>query len=135
MMTPTADKLPRWRGFNLLEKFTEHMNTTYREEDFAFLAHWGFDFVRLPMSYRCWSPGDPVHWLEIDENVITEIDDAITLGKQYGIHVNLNLHRAPGYCVNPPAEPLDLWTDEAALEATAAHWAMFAKRYKGIPND
>src|SRR5262249_15074743 len=52
----------------------------------------------------------------------------------HGVHVNLNFHRAPGYCVNPPKEPLDLWTDEKALEACAAHWAYFAKRYKGIPS-
>ena len=49
--------------------------------------------------------------------------------------MNLNLHRAPGYCVNPPKEPLDLWKDEKALEACAFHWAHFAKRYKGIPNE
>ena len=50
------------------------------------------------------------------------------------MHVNLNFHRAPGYCVNPPKEPLDLWSDEKALEACAFHWAHFAKRYKDIPN-
>jgi endoglucanase len=30
---------------------------------------------------------------------------------------------------------LDLWKDEKALEACAFHWAHFAKRYKGIPNE
>jgi endoglucanase len=46
----------------------------------------------------------------------------------------LNLHRAPGYCVNPPKEPLDLWTDAAALDASAHHWATLARRYQGLPN-
>ena len=68
------------------------------------------------------------------EPVLKEIDQAVAFGRQHGIHVNLNFHRAPGYCVNPPAEPLDLWTDEKALDACAFHWAHFAKRYKGIPN-
>jgi endoglucanase len=55
-------------------------------------------------------------------------------GRRHGVHINLNLHRAPGHCVNPPREPLDLWTDAAALDASAAHWAVFAKRYQGVPN-
>ena len=130
----TAAKLPRWRGFNLLEKFTKRRDgsTPFRETDFAWIAELGFDFVRLPMSYLCWTEaGD---WLKLREDELKHIDDAVDLGRKHGIHVNMNFHRAPGYCVNPPKEPLDLWTDEKALEACAFHWAHFAKRYKGIPN-
>jgi endoglucanase len=50
------------------------------------------------------------------------------------VHVNLNFHRAPGYCVNPPKEPLNLWNNEEALKACAFHWGHFAKRYQGIPS-
>ena len=123
----------RKRGFNLLEKFTTGQNAPYRESDFMWMAGWTFDFVRLPMSYHCWS--DPGDWLTLDEKVLKEIDQAVEFGRQYGIHVNLNLHRAPGYCVNPPAEPMSLWKDPPALEACAYHWKHFAERYKGIPND
>src|SRR6267154_2456905 len=56
-------------------------------------------------------------------------------GRQPSFHINLNLHRAPGYCVNPPKEPLDLWKDEKALDACAFHWGLLAKRYKGIPSE
>jgi len=135
MSAPTHTKLPRWRGFNLLEKFTERHNAPFVETDFEWMAEWGFDFVRLPMSYRCWSPDDPAHWLEMDERALVHIDQAVELGRRHGIHVDLNLHRAPGYCVNPPAEPLDLFSNEQALEACAHHWAHFAARYRGIPND
>ena len=131
----SAAKLPRWRGFNLLEKFIAPRtgrSSQFREEDFQWIADWGFDFVRLPLSYRCWTPGKD--WKEISEPVLKEIDEAVEFGKRHGIHVCLNFHRAPGYCVNPPAEPFDLWSDEQALEACAFHWAQFATRYKGIPN-
>ena len=47
--------LPRWRGFNLLEKFTLGENAPYRESDFDMLAELSFDFVRLPTDYRCWT--------------------------------------------------------------------------------
>src|ERR1044071_5246361 len=131
----TSHHLPRWRGFNLLEKFTRNKegNPPFLESDFAAIAEWGFDFVRLPMSYLCWS--DPADWLQLKEPELKDIDRAVEWGRQYRIHVNLNFHRAPGYCVNPPKEPLDLWTNEKALEACAFHWAHFAKRYKGLSND
>ncbi len=129
-----STKLPRWRGFNLLEKFTLGHNAAYQESDFDILAGWKLDFVRLPTDYRCWTtaPG------QYKEEVLKEIDQAIAWGKQYGIHVNLNLHRAPGYCVNPPQEPLDLWANgpdgEEARRQFAAQWGMFAERYRAIPS-
>jgi endoglucanase len=127
-------RLPRWRGFNLLEKFTKRRegNGPFPESDFESIAELGFNFVRLPMSYLCWT--DPNDWLQLREPELKHIDQAVEFGRQYGVHVNMNFHRAPGYCVNPPKEPLDLWTDEKALEACAFHWGHFAKRYKGIPN-
>ncbi len=133
---PSAAKLQRWRGFNLLEKFTARRegNPAFREMDFQLLQEWGFDFARLPMSYHCWSEPDPARWLKMDEAQLKHVDAAVELGRKHGVHINLNLHRAPGYCVNPPKESLDLWTDEKALDACAFHWAHFARRYKGLPN-
>jgi endoglucanase len=133
---PSAAKLPRWRGFNLLEKFGKRRegNPAFRETDLQIMQEWGFDFARLPMSYHCWSEPDPERWLKMDEAQLQHVDQVVELGKKHGVHINLNLHRAPGYCVNPPKEPLDLWKDEQALDASAQHWAMFARRYKGLPN-
>jgi len=128
-----ASSLPRWRGFNLLEKFTDRRNAPFCESDFEWMVEWGFDFVRLPLSYRCWA--DVNDWLNLREDVLKEIDQAVEFGRKYDVHVNINFHRAPGYCVNPPKEPLDLWTNEEALEACAFHWAQFAKRYRGIPSE
>src|SRR6185436_12294998 len=76
----------------------------------------------------------PSDWLKLREGELKHIDQAVEFGRKHGVHVNLNFHRAPGYCVNPPKEPLDLWSDEKALDACAFHWAQFAKRYKGVPN-
>ena len=131
----TARHLPRWRGFNLLEKFTKRRegNPAFEESDFAMLSEWGFDFVRLPLSYLCWS--DPADWHKLDERELKHLDAAVELGRKHRVHVNLNLHRAPGYCVNPPKEPLDLWKQDEALEACAFQWAHLAKRFQGIPSD
>jgi endoglucanase len=131
----SAARLRRWRGFNLLEKFVKRrdVNPAFREMDFQIMQEWGFDFARLPMSYHCWSEPDPERWLKMDEVQLEHIDAAVELGRKHRVHINLNLHRAPGYCVNPPKEPLDLWKDSAALDASAHHWATFARRYKGVP--
>lgn len=125
--------LPRWRGFNLLEKFNHERSAPFRESDFQIISDWGFNFARLPMSYRCWA--DPDQVFDIREAVIEEIDQAVEYGRRHGVHVNLNFHRIPGYCVNPPPEPWDLWTDARAQEAAAFHWRYLAERYRGIGSD
>jgi len=130
----TYDNLPRWRGFNLTEKFHRDWNNgPFLESDFQWIHELGFNFVRLPMDYRVWIQGDD--WTKYNEDVLEEVDQAVQWGKRYGIHVCINFHRAPGYTVASPPEPLILWKDAEAQEVCAAHWAMFAKRYRGIGNE
>ena len=130
---PTARELPRWRGFNLLEMFYKGSSTgPFKEEDFKLISELGFNFVRLPMDYRIWIVnGD---WTRFNETALQWVDQAVGYGQKYGVHVCLNFHRAPGYTVASPAEPTSLWTDPAAQKACASHWALFARRYKGISN-
>lgn len=96
------------------------------------ISEWGFNFVRFPMDYRLWiKDGD---WRRIDPEAFGDLDQAIKWANHRGLHVSLNIHRAPGYCINLPKEPKDLWTNEEAQEVCASHWAFFAKRYQGISN-
>ncbi|HPG40253.1 MAG TPA: cellulase family glycosylhydrolase [bacterium] len=138
---PYSAVLPeRWRGFNLLGKFTvEWNNEGYVEDDFIMIADLGFNFVRLPIDYRTYcEPGD---WYTFNAAGLDDIDNAVLWGQEYGIHVCINLHRAPGYCVNPPSTPLpasenkSLWSDEEVQQVFADHWAMFAERYKNVPRE
>jgi endoglucanase len=131
---PAAARLPCWRGFNLTEKCVARRegNPPFADGDFALLAEWGFDFARLPMSYLCWSSQDEP--MKLRDAELKHLDEAVESGRKHGVHVNFNIHRAPGYCVNPPKEPLDLWKDERALDACAFHWSHLSKRFKGIPN-
>jgi len=100
--TPYTDiaKLSRWRGFNLLEKFTVQENQPYKEEDFKLIAELGFKFVRLPLDYRCFVRG--TDYSVLHEKTMRELDKAVEYGVRYNIHVCFNFHRAPEYCVNPP---------------------------------
>lgn len=130
---PLPGKLPRWRGFNLLEKFYfSGKHEPFREDDFRWIAKFGFNFVRLPMDYRGYiAAGD---WDRFDEVPLKQIDQAVAWGRRFDIHVCLNLHRAPGWTVAKPPEATNLWSDPAARQAAARHWGMFARRYRGIPN-
>ena len=84
-------KLPRWRGFNLLEKFNVGKNEPFREDDFRMISELGFNFVRLPMDYRCWIvDGD---WRKFNETTLQEIDQAVGYGRKHGVHVLLNFHQ------------------------------------------
>ncbi|MCX7028568.1 MAG: cellulase family glycosylhydrolase [Spirochaetes bacterium] len=130
---PSPEHLPRWRGFNLPDMVSaEWARGPFHEEDFRLIARLGFNFVRLPLDYRLWIEGGD--WERIDAAAFADIDRAVQWGIRYGIHVSLNLHRAPGYCVNPPAEPRNLFTDTRAQRVCALHWAFIARRYRGIAN-
>ena len=137
-----ANPLPRWRGFNLLDYFGANpprgnSKDLTKEDDFRWMADWGFDFVRIPMAYPRYIRFDrtkdvtPREVLNFDEKVIDEIEKLVQLANKYQLHVSLNLHRAPGYCVNAGFnEPYNLWKDEEAQQAFYAHWEMWAKRFK-----
>jgi endoglucanase len=128
---PSPKKLPLWRGFNLLEKFNGR-NDPFHRQDFEWIAELGFNFVRLPMDYRMWTENND--WTKFREPTFKEIDEALKFGKEYGVHVCLNFHRAPGYTVAQPPETKPVWSDDEALRVCALHWTRFAKRYQGVPN-
>ena len=129
-----TNKLPHWRGFNLLDFFTMHSVGDVQEDDYRWMADWGFDFVRLPMCYTLWIDGnDPRRFYE---PMLKKVDRAVELGLRYGMHTCLNFHRAPGYSVNRERnEPYNLWKDNQALDDFCLHWTTFARRYAGIPAD
>ena len=133
--------IPLWRGFNLIELLGllgQQYSRRFQESDFQWMAQWGFNFARLPCSYWTWSSKD--NWMTIDELALQPLDRAIDLGRQYGIHINLCLHRIPGYCVNnSELEPYQLFDSprdsmERALEAAVYHWRYLAQRYKDVSN-
>lgn len=128
-MEPAQHILPRWRGFNLLDMFTQNSSGNFSEDDFRWIAEWGFNFVRIPACYTLWIEGGNVY--RMNEAVLKKVDRAVELGDKYRVHVCLNFHRAPGYSVNPEREePYNLWKDQAALDAFCHHWQMFARRYR-----
>jgi endoglucanase len=146
---PLPMNLPRWRGFNLCELFVTADDPRWPEmtlsprgridpDHLAWIAGWGFNFVRLPVSYRWWS--DPREPFAVREMDLARLDQAIEHSARCGLHLSLNLHHAPGYCINEGLrdesirpESFNLWRDEEARLCFVHHWEMFARRYAGRP--
>ncbi|MBZ5563989.1 MAG: cellulase family glycosylhydrolase [Acidobacteriia bacterium] len=147
------DGNPRWYGFNLLEYFSTDPDWMkyfpykddglFKEDDFRWIRDWGFTWVRLPMDYRFWTDSHDLK--KIDEKKVEPIDRAVRLGEKYGIHVNISLHRAPGFCVLDGLDPVvtgihvtpektSFYNDSPTLDAFVHQWAFFARRYKGSSN-
>ena len=145
VLTASAQtKLPRWRGFNLIDFFAPIPHAGYpkrgtTEDDFKWMRDWGFDFVRFPMAYPRYLDIDytknitPAEVYKIDEKKVEEIEQLVYLAHKYGLHVSLNLHRAPGYCVNSGFhEPYNLWADQEAQDAFYYHWRFWGERFKNV---
>jgi endoglucanase len=139
--------LPRWKGFNLLDFFSpvpprNPGNSKTTEDDLKWMADWGFDFVRIPMAYPRYLSFDRTKDItkeevyKFDPKVLEEIDQLIFKIHKYDLHVSLNLHRGPGYCINAGFhEPFNLWKDKEAQDAFNYHWGMWADRYKNVSSD
>jgi len=140
--SPLVNKLPQWKGFNLLDFFNPSPSNSpvaTTEDHFKWMSDWGFNFVRFPLAYPSYLKFDrtkditPEQVYSIDEQQVEKIDSIVSLAHKHNIHVSLNLHRAPGYCINAGFhEPYNLWRDDTAQQAFYFHWNMWAKRYKNI---
>lgn len=147
---PVQNKLPRWRGFNFLNFFSHRPyvadpgRLAATEQDFKWMADWGFDFVRIPMAYPTYLNYDPAvgrditpeETVDFREEALEAVEELVYLANKYSLHVNLNLHRAPGFCINPRfREPFNLWKDQEAQDAFYVHWDMWARRFRHVSPD
>lgn len=148
-MKTEAKAFQKRRGFNLFEFFWAkgydevEPDHTISKDDCGMIRDLGFDLIRLPMDYRLWIDSD---WrmtgrvrvddmLKFKESVLEEIDRSIEIAQACGLHICLNFHRGPGYCIGSrELEPFVLWSDYHAEEIFVKHWEFFAKRYQGIPS-
>lgn len=141
------NKLPRWKGFNLLDYFSPSPprnpgSSATTDDDLKWMRDWGFNFVRIPMAYPRYLAFDRTRDItreevyNTDPKVLDDIDKLIYRANGYGLHVSLNLHRGPGYCINAGFhEPFNLWKDKEAQDAFNFHWNMWAKRHKNVSSD
>lgn len=129
--------MPRY-GFNFLWMYSPGRQSGPREPDLRaldFVAAQGFDFVRIPANYWFWVRD--FDYANPDRRVLDFFDRYLRACQDRGLHLCLNLHRAPGYCINrPDLERHNLWQDQVAQDAFCAMWQDFARRWRGVaPED
>ncbi len=125
-------------GFNLQGMRRAGPAVGFKEEHFKWMKEWGFNFVRMPLDYRCWVKDRTSANREIiDEAGLKPLDEGIAFARKHGIVAMICLHRIPGdYCVpHADPEPGNLYTDPDCLRAAVLHWEMLARRYKGVPRE
>lgn len=122
-------------GFNFLWMFIWEPGRQPQEPDLPaldFMAEHGFNFVRVTTDYRFWTREHD--YFHPDEKIFTYIDRYLDACQQRGLHLSLNQHRAPGYCINANhLEKHNLWTDAIAQDAFTFVWETFARRYQHVP--
>jgi len=123
--------MPRY-GFNFQWMFWYNGDPPEEADEKAldFLVAHGFDFVRIPTDYNFWTTD--FNYFEPDESVFANLDRYLAACQSRDLHMSLNLHRAPGYCINRnDREKHNLWVDQIAQDAFVFLWETFAQRYKG----
>ena len=124
-------------GFNFLWMYSKWGDKRPEEpnlRELDFIAEEGFNFVRIPTDYCFWVKD--FDYFHPDEEILSYFDRYIEACNARGLHVCLNIHRGPGYCINwPEREKHNLWRDEEAQAGFAFQWENFARRYKGISSE
>jgi len=126
-------------GFNFLWMFSKGYDGNNPKapnlQELDFVADHDFNFVRIPTDYRFWTKD--FDYTNPDESIFENyIDKYLEACTKRGLHMSLNIHRAPGYCINGNhLEKHNLWADKEAQDGFKYLWESFAKRYKGISND
>lgn len=123
-------------GFNFQWIYSWRPDAVPRPADakaLDFMARHGFGFIRIPTDYRFWIRDH--RYFEPDESVFEVFDGYLRESRSREMHLSLNLHRAPGYCINGNnLEIHNLWADRIAQDAFVYQWENFARRYKGVPS-
>ena len=88
-----------YRGINLggwlsqCDYSEDRLNNFITESDFAKIASWGLDHVRIPIDYNILENEDG----SFKESGFARIDWALEMCHKYGLNTVLDLHKTAGY--------------------------------------
>ena len=122
-----------YKGINLggwlsqCDYSAERLDGFITEPDFARIAAWGFDHVRIPIDYNVIQREDG----SMKEEGLRRVDWALNMCEKYGLHAVLDLHKTQGFSFDPGEHEGGFFDSEACQEKFYAVWECFAARYGG----
>ncbi|MBR1781380.1 MAG: cellulase family glycosylhydrolase [Oscillospiraceae bacterium] len=120
-----------YRGVNLggwlsqCDYSADRLDHFITEPDFARIAAWGFDHVRIPIDYNVILNPDGT---ESDAG-FARIDAALALCETYGLHTVLDLHKTPGFSFDAGEHEAGFFDSQQYQEQFYQIWEAFARRY------
>ena len=120
-----------YKGVNLGGWFSqcdyskERLDSFITEKDFAQIAAWGFDHVRIPIDYNVIQNRDG----SMIEEGLRRIDRALALCEKYGLHTVLDLHKTQGFSFDAGEKEAGFFESEKDQEKFYAIWDCFARRW------
>lgn len=117
-----------WYSHEMYDK--EHQETFITEKDFARVASWGLDHIRLTVDYNIFEDESGNY----KEDGFEHVARAIALCKKYGLNMILDLHKAAGFSYEVTYKETGLFDSPALQERFCALWEQFAKRFGKEPN-
>ncbi len=103
----------------------ERLDGFITEPDFAQIAQWGFDHVRIPIDYNVIQNPDG----SMKEEGLSRIDGALALCDKYGLHTVLDLHKTQGFSFDAGEKEAGFFENEEDQEKFYTVWECFARRW------
>ena len=107
----------------------ERLDGFITEEDFAQIARWGFDHVRLPVDYNILQTPEG----ELLEAGFVRVDRAVRLAEENGLRLVLDLHKTQGFSFDAGEREDGFFESEKYQEYFYRIWEAFAKRFGTKP--
>ncbi|MGZ8225336.1 MAG: glycoside hydrolase family 5 protein [Methylococcaceae bacterium] len=130
-------------GAEAESRLKSHWDTFITRDDFAWLAKRGINAVRIPVGHWLFGPDYPYHRSYGSVSYpfvvggIDIVDRAFTWAEEYGLHIVLDLHAAPG-CQNGfdnggIKDVCEWHTSKAYVNHSLSVLERLAERYSGHP--
>lgn len=97
----------------------ERLNEFIKEEDFARIASWKLDHVRIPVDYNVLDDGRGYE----------KLDFAVAMCRKYGLKMVLDLHKTAGFSFDSGEAETGFFDSESYQERFYVLWENIARRY------
>ena len=106
----------------------ERLDNFITEADFAQIADWGLDHVRLPVDYNVIQNPDG----SMKAEGLCRVDRAVALAEKHGLNVVLDLHKTQGFSFDEGEGEAGFFENEKYQEFFYGVWECFAARYGSL---